>query len=356
MPSCYVQIPGTITASPWEPQNVCEHGARGNGKTDDTLAVQKAIDAVPDGGAVYVPAGVYRMTAPLKIRTGSLRLFGDAMRYPRRDADCVLGPPVILSDHDGACLLIATEKTTDPPLRGLQVDHLALRRSELRACGTGVEWQLKAESRFGCCFDFSHVAISEFGCALAVVGEGNRRHVGNVSIRNSAIMFNGGILRCMPPTRINNLVIHNNQLGQNTSGLDLAGLGIEITSNVLEGAHQKDPIVISRHSRGVRITGNHFERNPGTKWKDDQPTACIRLTQVHEFYCGPNVFVNVETEQPAYVWYCARGTLQDPGEVAHNPKHAQDATDGKPDVRVQHIGKDWGWASKDEDGLRAAAS
>ncbi|GAA5075186.1 right-handed parallel beta-helix repeat-containing protein [Lysobacter panacisoli] len=48
------------------------HGARGDGKTDDTRAFQQAIDALPDaGGTVQVPAGDYLIDAVVGVRLRS---------------------------------------------------------------------------------------------------------------------------------------------------------------------------------------------------------------------------------------------------------------------------------------------
>ena len=49
---------------------VKDFGAKGNGKTDDTAAIQKAIDAAAkrgNGAIAYLPAGIYRTTDTLKI-------------------------------------------------------------------------------------------------------------------------------------------------------------------------------------------------------------------------------------------------------------------------------------------------
>src|SRR3546814_15508044 len=49
--------------------NVRNHGARGNGSTDDTAAFQRAIAALPStGGTVVVPAGTYMIDAVRKVR------------------------------------------------------------------------------------------------------------------------------------------------------------------------------------------------------------------------------------------------------------------------------------------------
>jgi polygalacturonase len=46
--------------------NVKTFGAKGDGATDDSAAIQAALDAIPSGGGVlYFPAGIYRLSAAL---------------------------------------------------------------------------------------------------------------------------------------------------------------------------------------------------------------------------------------------------------------------------------------------------
>ena len=49
--------------------SVCDFGARGDGKTDDTAAFQKALDTVAQagGGVVYAPRGNYFFSGHLNI-------------------------------------------------------------------------------------------------------------------------------------------------------------------------------------------------------------------------------------------------------------------------------------------------
>ncbi|MGB2824366.1 MAG: glycosyl hydrolase family 28-related protein, partial [Phycisphaerae bacterium] len=56
----------------WEPRsdwlNVRRFGAKGDGKADDTEALQRALDQVRSGSTVYLPAGTYRVTETLTLK------------------------------------------------------------------------------------------------------------------------------------------------------------------------------------------------------------------------------------------------------------------------------------------------
>lgn len=64
-PTTTTQAPTTTTQSqiPAGAINVKDKGAVGNGVTDDTTAIQNAVNAVTTGGTVYVPAGKYMINA-----------------------------------------------------------------------------------------------------------------------------------------------------------------------------------------------------------------------------------------------------------------------------------------------------
>jgi hypothetical protein len=47
-----------------------QYGAKGDGTTDDTAAIQAAIDACPAGGVVYLPQGIYRTSSTLYPKPG----------------------------------------------------------------------------------------------------------------------------------------------------------------------------------------------------------------------------------------------------------------------------------------------
>ena len=56
--------------------NVKDFGAVGNGVTDDTAAIQAAINALPSGGRVWLGPGTYRITAELTVSATGVHVCG----------------------------------------------------------------------------------------------------------------------------------------------------------------------------------------------------------------------------------------------------------------------------------------
>ncbi|NLE74975.1 MAG: hypothetical protein GX604_10165 [Actinobacteria bacterium] len=50
--------------------SVTDHGAKGDGVTDDRGAIQRAIDSCPNGGTVNFPAGTYRLNSTVYLKSG----------------------------------------------------------------------------------------------------------------------------------------------------------------------------------------------------------------------------------------------------------------------------------------------
>lgn len=72
-----VEIGGSL---PWTDVTDTLYGATGDGTTDDTTAIQDAIDALcatGQGGIIYFPAGTYLISSTLTITCDNLALLGD---------------------------------------------------------------------------------------------------------------------------------------------------------------------------------------------------------------------------------------------------------------------------------------
>jgi hypothetical protein len=74
---------GNPAAAPPGSLNVTQFGATGNGSTDDTAAIKKAIAALPaTGGTIYFPCGTYAVSSKLTINISSTTVTGPS-------SDCV---------------------------------------------------------------------------------------------------------------------------------------------------------------------------------------------------------------------------------------------------------------------------
>ena len=86
-------------------------GARGDNATDDTAAIQAAIDSQPRGGVVFFPIGTHRISSAIRFH-GGLRLISDG-------ASLVGSVPVLLQSSN------PTERCNGLRIRGLSLDGVA---------------------------------------------------------------------------------------------------------------------------------------------------------------------------------------------------------------------------------------
>src|SRR5579883_3358932 len=56
--------------------NVKQYGAKGDGTTDDTAAIQAAISAASTGGVIFLPVGSYLISTPLTLSVANTALMG----------------------------------------------------------------------------------------------------------------------------------------------------------------------------------------------------------------------------------------------------------------------------------------
>jgi hypothetical protein len=81
--------------------NLADYGADTTGKTDVSAALQKALDeaAAAGGGIVYMPAGIYRLTAPVTV--GEKTVIMGAQQNPQQGTDAFRGTVMLVTYGEG---------------------------------------------------------------------------------------------------------------------------------------------------------------------------------------------------------------------------------------------------------------
>jgi parallel beta helix pectate lyase-like protein/pectate lyase-like protein len=217
-------------------------GAAGDGKADDTLALQRAFDsAVASGGGVFVPPGVYR-TRELHVRPGIAVVGVPAWNYSGPG-----GSVLRLADADSTCLLNMTDA------RGSTLDGLSLDGGGLGAGihGIFVNRDRYAEHEDG--FRIERCQVNKFS--------GDGAHLSCAwcfSVRHCMLAFNKGdglSLRGWDGYIVDNWFSGNERAGfaarhENAS--------VTFTANRVEWNGEENMLVTG--GDGYQITGNFFDR------------------------------------------------------------------------------------------------
>jgi hypothetical protein len=222
--------------------DVTAFGAVGDGKTDSTAALQKALDAAGEvQGAVSVPPGTY-MTSELRMRRNTSLVGVPAPDY-RRPGGSILK----LADEKARCLLNITEGI------GITVDGMGIEGGRL---GTGVHGVMMAKADFGREEDSFRIERSWIG---RFTGDGiNLLHVWCWTIRHTMVAFNaanginvegwdGFVLDCW--------LSGNGGFGYGPGSL----CSVTMTGNRIEW--NKEGGVVLRAGSHYNVTGNYIDRS-----------------------------------------------------------------------------------------------
>jgi hypothetical protein len=142
--------------------NVIDYGAKGDSITDDTAAIQAAIDAAENGGVVEFPRGTY-MVSGLKVRRNGIALSGESRLGSRISrVEGSTGPLIDLSGtasmngHLKFCsinnLTLIGNYQPGTLLRSYYADNLIFREVNFRACdGASLDFIEVWDTRFNNC-------------------------------------------------------------------------------------------------------------------------------------------------------------------------------------------------------------
>ena len=272
--------------------NVRQFGAKGDGRSDDTRAIQGAIDAAAArGGSVVVPPGVYRC-GELQLRP-HVSLTGT----PAWDYEQGFGSVIRLADEHAGCLLNITGAF------GATVDGLALDGGKIGSSIHGV-WLNKPDyGKQEDTFRIERSQIANFS------GDGVRlTRAWCFSIRHSMIAYNGGdgiSLRGWDGFFLDNWLSGNrgagfaareenasctftgNRIEWNREGiLIVKGNGYNITGNFLDRAGTCGLAVLGGEQ--MAITGNFVKRSGKMAKAGTHDSSQIRLERTRGITCCGN--------------------------------------------------------------------
>jgi len=219
-----------------------DFGAKADGKSNDTAALQRALDAAGEtSGAVFLPPGVY-VTGELHVRAGTALVGLPAWNYSGPG-----GSVLQLAGADSTCLLNLTEA------RGATIHGLSL---DGRNLGKGIHGIATQRSKWGPHEDSFRIE----GCQVArFSGDGVHLECAwCFSVRQCMLAYNAGDglnLRGWDGFLVDNWFSGNKRAGY---AARQENASVTFTANRIEWNGEENMVITG--ADGYQITGNFFDR------------------------------------------------------------------------------------------------
>lgn len=257
--------------------NVLNYGAAGDNTTDDTTAIQNTINAVPsDGGIVAFPAGTYKITSALTLRS-NLILTGvsDGSSVIRQDTSTADG----LTGVDLTRLTLR-DITVQGPASG-SGQGITLTRSANPATVSLAFTRMTVKHFGGTGIELSNPIVSVF---TGVTSSNNGNHGWNIhGVSSGAAGTSCSFISCYADTITNAGFLLNTMAYCSFVGCaaDYCGIGYEVTGAGTQG--------ISFTGCGAESAVNRDTGYDGYSWKINA-AICVGLVDCFTF-ASPNVSV-----------------------------------------------------------------
>jgi hypothetical protein len=128
----FLATPNTKGSPVFKYYDVTDYGATGNGTTDDTAAIQAAVNAAPVQSVVFFPPGTYRITSTLQGKS-EVSCIGTSAFATTIVADFTSGDMLNLTGRSGVLVADLTFSSKKARTSGYAINHEAF-GGENRVC------------------------------------------------------------------------------------------------------------------------------------------------------------------------------------------------------------------------------
>ena len=264
--------------------NARKLGATGDGKTDDTAALQRAFDAAAESsGGVFIPPGVY-LSGELHVRPDTAIIGVAAWNYSFPG-----GSVLRLKSADSACLLNLTDA------RGASIEGLALDGRDLGTNVHGISLDRTVWAKHEDGFRIERCQVNHFS------GHGaNLACVWAFSVRHCMFGYNKGDglnLRGWDGFLIDNWFSGNQRAG---FAARRENASVTFTANRIEWNGEENMLIAG--GDGYQITGNFFDRAGTVGIALRKSTrGCVQITITGNFIKRSGKLVSADSHDSSQI-------------------------------------------------------